>query len=472
MKVGFNMLLWTTHVTEEHLPLLQTLKDVGYDGVEMPLFEGDTEHFEKVGKAIKDNDLELTCWGDHFDVDKALRDHSCCKAKRALLKKHGLKVFAISTHLVDQAVCDNIDERHQAILPSDVWGDGDPEGVRKRAAQKIIDAAKTAKKLGVKAVNGFTGSSIWHMLYSFPHILQEAIKEVYKDFGRGWLRIIDAFKAEGVMCALDAYPSEVVFGINKLAYSGYGAGFMGVARMANHNHACTDQSHGQNGIAEYLTGCAVEAGLSNARKPKVFISYSHEDEAWKDQLVTQLRVLQKQSILDVWDDSRIGAGEDWQSKIEEAINGSSVAILMISPDSLSSQFILGKEVRLLLERGQKDGLHVFPIIVRPCTWKRVTWLSSMNVRPKDGKPISAGNEHQIDTDFSEIAEEVASIIDQDREADSGEGLLVSMCGSTLASEGDEVIEAVLNLYRAMNKYHISRGGTGFNVNFEINVTVN
>jgi len=60
MKTGFNMLLWTTHVTEEHLPLLETLKKIGYDGVEIPIFEGDTAHFEKVGKTIKDNGLACT----------------------------------------------------------------------------------------------------------------------------------------------------------------------------------------------------------------------------------------------------------------------------------------------------------------------------------------------------------------------------------------------------------------------------
>ena len=112
--------------------------------------------------------LELACWGDHFEIDKALADEDYCKAKRDLLKKHKLEVFAISTHLIGQAVCDNIDERHKAILPPDIWGDGEPEGVRKRAAKEVIKAAKAAKKLGIKVVNGFTGSSIWHLLYSFP----------------------------------------------------------------------------------------------------------------------------------------------------------------------------------------------------------------------------------------------------------------------------------------------------------------
>ena len=157
--------------------------------------------------------LELACWGDHFEVDKALKDDNYCKAKRELLKKHGLQVFAISTHLVGQAVCDNIDERHKAILPPDVWGDGDPEGVRKRAAKGVVQAAKAAKKLGVKVVNGFTGSSIWHAVYSFPPAPPQMIQAGYDDFARRWTPILDAFKAEGVRFALEVHPTEIAFDI-------------------------------------------------------------------------------------------------------------------------------------------------------------------------------------------------------------------------------------------------------------------
>ena len=157
--------------------------------------------------------LELACWGDHFEVDKALADDNYCKAKRELLKKHGLQVFAISTHLVGQAVCDNIDERHKAILPPDVWGDGDPEGVRKRAAKAVMQAAKAAKKLGVKVVNGFTGSSIWHAVYSFPPASPQMILAGYDDFARRWIPILDAFKAEGVKFGLEVHPTEIAFDI-------------------------------------------------------------------------------------------------------------------------------------------------------------------------------------------------------------------------------------------------------------------
>ena len=93
--------------------------------------------------------LELACWGDHFDVAQALKDSGYCAAKREQLERHDLSVFAISNHLVGQAVCDRIDERHKAILPPHVWGDGTPEGVNRRAAEEMKNTARAARKLGV-----------------------------------------------------------------------------------------------------------------------------------------------------------------------------------------------------------------------------------------------------------------------------------------------------------------------------------
>ncbi len=157
--------------------------------------------------------LELACWGDHFEIDKALENDDYCRAKRKMLKKHGLEVFAISNHLVGQAVCDNIDQRHKAILPEDVWGDGDPDGVHERAARKVIDSAKAARKLGINVVNGFTGSSIWQYLYSFPPVSPDMIQAGYDDFAKRWTPILDAFRAEGVKFALEVHPTEIAFDI-------------------------------------------------------------------------------------------------------------------------------------------------------------------------------------------------------------------------------------------------------------------
>jgi tetratricopeptide (TPR) repeat protein len=155
--------------------------------------------------------------------------------------------------------------------------------------------------------------------------------------------------------------------------------------------------------------------------PTVFISYSHKDEEWKDRLVTHLRVLQMEHILDVWDDRRIGAGDDWYPEILDAMGRASVAILMVSADFLTSEFILGEEVPHLLQRREKEGLRVFPVIVKPCAWKRVKWLARMQVRPKDGRPLSAGDEHQIDADLSAIAEEIADMMGRAAKETAPEG---------------------------------------------------
>ncbi len=157
--------------------------------------------------------LELACWGDHFDVQAALKSKSYIKDKWELLNKHGLKCYAISNHLVGQAVCDLIDERHKMIVPPHVWGNGDPEGVRKRAAKEMIDTAKAAAKFGVKVVNGFTGSSIWHSIYAFPPTSQDFWDKGFKDFAKRWLPILDAFDKVDINFALEVHPTEIAFDI-------------------------------------------------------------------------------------------------------------------------------------------------------------------------------------------------------------------------------------------------------------------
>lgn len=157
--------------------------------------------------------LELACWGDHFDVQRAISEQEYCEELRELLARFGLKVYAISNHLVGQAVCDLIDRRHEAILPAHVWGDGNPVGVRQRAAEEMKDTARAAAKLGVDVVNGFTGSSIWHLLYSFPPVDGAMIESGFADFAVRWNAILDVFDEVGVHFALEVHPTEIAFDI-------------------------------------------------------------------------------------------------------------------------------------------------------------------------------------------------------------------------------------------------------------------
>ena len=156
--------------------------------------------------------LELACWGDHFEVDKALEDEGYCDRKREQLAGYGLGCWAISNHLVSQAICDNpIDERHKGILPARIWGDGDPEGIRGRAAEDLKNAARAARKFGVDVVIGFTGSSIWHTWQNFPPNPPEMIERGFADFADRFNPILDVFDEEGVRFGFEMHPSEIAY---------------------------------------------------------------------------------------------------------------------------------------------------------------------------------------------------------------------------------------------------------------------
>ena len=155
--------------------------------------------------------LELACWGDHFDVARAIADPGYSTSVRALLAGHGLGCWALGAHLVGQAVADPIDGRHQAILPPEVWGDGEPEGVRRRAAARMKDTARAAAAFGVTQVNGFTGSPVWHQIYSFPPNDWAAVERGYQEFAERWGPIIDVFDAEGVRFGLEVHPTEIAY---------------------------------------------------------------------------------------------------------------------------------------------------------------------------------------------------------------------------------------------------------------------
>lgn len=184
--------------------LLPRVKQMGYDGV------------------------ELACWGDHFDVQAALNEPGYVDGRWELLKQHDLACYAISAHLVGQAVCDLIDERHQCILPPHVWGDGEAEGVRQRAAAELADTARACRKFldagksymaskpagsGKAVVNGFTGSSIWGALYAFPPTNQAYLQKGYDDFAKRFGPILDVFEKEDVYFALEVHPTEIAFDI-------------------------------------------------------------------------------------------------------------------------------------------------------------------------------------------------------------------------------------------------------------------
>lgn len=156
--------------------------------------------------------LELACWGDHLDVVRAATDDEYVAERKKILADHGLGLWAISNHLVGQAVCDDpIDARHRGILTDRVWGDGDPEGVRRRAAEEMKATARAAARLGVDTVVGFTGSAIWKYVAMFPPVGQDVVDGGYTDFADRWNPILDVFDEVGVRFAHEVHPSEIAY---------------------------------------------------------------------------------------------------------------------------------------------------------------------------------------------------------------------------------------------------------------------
>ncbi|MGE5340154.1 MAG: TIR domain-containing protein [Candidatus Omnitrophota bacterium] len=142
----------------------------------------------------------------------------------------------------------------------------------------------------------------------------------------------------------------------------------------------------------------------------VFISYSHQDEKWKDLLVKHLKVLKLGERLRIWDDRKIKAGDNWFSEIQNALNNSHAAILLISADFLTSDFILEKEVRFLLQQREKGLMKIFPLILKPCAWQEHEWLNPIQARPKDGKMLAGLPKNKAEIALSEFAVEIKNIL--------------------------------------------------------------
>ena len=171
------------------------------------------EELAKKAAAWGYDGLELACWGDHMDVEKAATDPAYCDKQRTILARNGLKCWSISNHLAGQLVCDlNNDARTDQFAPENLAGDA--EAKRDWAIQQMKYTAQAAKNMGVSVVNGFTGSSIWHMLYSFPPASAAMIDAGFQFFADKWNPILDVFGECGVQFALEVHPTEIAFDIH------------------------------------------------------------------------------------------------------------------------------------------------------------------------------------------------------------------------------------------------------------------
>lgn len=190
--------------------------------------------------------------------------------------------------------------------------------------------------------------------------------------------------------------------------------------------------------------------------PKVFISYSHKDEEWKDRIVSHLGVVAFDGKLSVWSDRKIVPGTDWLPQITRSMAQCKIALLLVSANFLTSTFCLESEVPALLKRRAKQGLRLIPVIVKPCAWQRVSWLNGIQAYPPDGDALSGMKSSAADAALATLVDEVLGArhqkqpngiaINAPTPTDDGEGGIAVVAGTAtidikLDREFDEFSES-------------------------------
>src|SRR5262249_34730701 len=157
------------------------------------------------------NGLELACWGDHFEVQRAAGEEDYAPKRLEMLRRLELDVHALACHRVSQVVADVIDQRHRDLVPDHVWGDGSADGVRERATQELIDTLRGAQAMGVGVVSGFSGSPTWSSVAGYPSPRAEPAAEGMREFVRRWTPILDACAEHGIRYAFEVHPGQIAF---------------------------------------------------------------------------------------------------------------------------------------------------------------------------------------------------------------------------------------------------------------------
>lgn len=167
------------------------------------------DEFAQLTKKMGYDGIELACWGNHLDIDKALSDSSYIPWVMEQFEKNGLVCKALSTHIIGQCVGDLPDSRLNNFAPPALKDK--PEEIQKWAVETMKKSAQVAKKMGVKIITSFTGSPIWRYLYSFPQTPESMIEEGFDKIVELWSPILDVFKENDVLYALEVHPSEIAF---------------------------------------------------------------------------------------------------------------------------------------------------------------------------------------------------------------------------------------------------------------------
>lgn len=136
---------------------------------------------------------------------------------------------------------------------------------------------------------------------------------------------------------------------------------------------------------------------------ELFLSYSHQDEALRNELEKHLSILRRQCVVDIWSDHRIGPGEEIGGQIDQHLESADIILLLVSSDFIDSDYCYDVEMTRAMERHEQGQARVIPVILRPCAWHGAPF-GRLKAIPTDGKPVV--KHATLDDGFLEVVEAV------------------------------------------------------------------
>jgi hypothetical protein len=149
---------------------------------------------------------------------------------------------------------------------------------------------------------------------------------------------------------------------------------------------------------------------------KLFISYSHDDVRWLEDVTEQLAVLEREGLVSLCDDSKLMVGEGWLQQLHEMMLDARLGLLLISAPFLSSEFVRKEEIPRLFGQHAANGMTLYPLLVEPCPWEHVEWIARLQLRPQDArrrvKPLAAFTGAARKQKLADVASEIATLVKQ------------------------------------------------------------
>jgi hypothetical protein len=159
----------------------------------------------------------------------------------------------------------------------------------------------------------------------------------------------------------------------------------------------------------------VKKDNNKEQKHSIFISYSHKDVNWLDEVKTHLKPLERYYGIDEWDDKKLRSSDKWKDEISKALNNATIAILLFSPYFMASDFIINNELQPLLENADKKGTKIIPVMVSPCGTLEESGLSDYQAPNGPDKTLVEMNEGEVHRTLSKLVKDIKSFIEKKKE---------------------------------------------------------